>query len=629
MPTIQLTTYSRLALALALPLLLLIYLWLVWPGLFGPFLFDDYPNLANLNSLYSQGVGFNIGDYLSAFEGDLGRPISALSFLLNDIAWPSDPFAFKYTNVMLHMLNCVLLFGLIRQISFHSNSLPNSPWFALIASACWLFHPMLLSAQMLAVQRMTVLSATFCLAGLWAYVKLVTHANTVSKSLIAISVLGLFTVLAILSKESGALLPLFALAIQTTLLGDALSQRAPFIERISIILISVPCLLVVLIILFFGLQNGTFDSREFTLNERLLTQIHVVSDYLKQLAVPTLTNSGIYHDDYPITRSIFESSATIFKLLIISTIAFLAIWKRRQWPLFAFATIWFFVGHLMESTVIPLELYFEHRNYLPAIGPIMAVVALPFTIAAYRKTIGFVVAAWLCLLVGITSLQARLWGNWELLSTVWSTEHPLSLRATQEHANFLLVSGNPEQAISVYLAGYDRGINSPDLILSAIYISCHENRPIQNDLLSKSIMAIGKAPYGHGSFSLLQFLRSATTAETCPHIFNRNDWFKISEAFLANSKLKQQAEDFIRIERARAFLDNGQHDMAILELTKAYQISPNIELSRKIAVLMISLNRHEDAKLWLRKGLALKKSWRINNLSSQNEQSQALLNSLE
>ena len=33
-----------------------------------------------------------------------------------------------------------------------------------------------------------------------------------------------------------------------------------------------------------------------------------------------------------------------------------------------FMVIWFFVGHTVESSIISLELVFEHRNYFPAIG---------------------------------------------------------------------------------------------------------------------------------------------------------------------------------------------------------------------------------------------------------------------
>ena len=619
------TTATQGCIALALPFLLLTYLFLIWPGLSGPFLFDDFPNLENLNALWRNGSGPHIGDYIASFKGIPGRPLSALSFLLNDMAWPSDPFAFKYTNVMLHLLNGVLLFGLIRLLARHARCLPSSDWFALTALAIWLFHPLFLSAQLLAVQRMTVLSASFCLAGLWIYAKLLLSANSFGKSLLAAAVLGLFTLLAILSKENGALLPAFAWVIQATLWREVLAEKSPIVRHFSTAAVAIPSVAIALLILYSGLQHNAYSGRQFDLTERLLTQIHVIPDYLRQILLPTLADGGIYHDDYPITRSLFDSASTTLLALLLLAISSLALWKFKQWPLVAFAILWFFVGHAMESTVIPLELYFEHRNYLPAIGPLMAIAALPFMLKSYQKTVAFMLAGWFCFLIALTTAQARLWGNWEMLATVWSAEHPMSQRAAQEMANYQLVSGQPEQAIKTYLAGHQRGINTPDLILSALYVSCIANLPENSNWLEQSLEKIKTAPYNHGSFSMLQNLRMLTTSESCPEIFDRSDWFLISEAYLANPKFRKHAEDFIRLERARAFLDNGQTDLAIVELAAAYKINPSIELSQKIATLMITLKRLDEAKHWLQSGLNLQQPWLKQAMSSQREQSQALL----
>src|SRR5690606_575255 len=89
---------------------------LLWPGVHGPFLFDDYPNLKNLAELGSQPTLRSVGAYLSLFPGESGRPLAALSFLLNDFSWPSDPYGFKVTNLLIHLLNGVLVFGLARKL---------------------------------------------------------------------------------------------------------------------------------------------------------------------------------------------------------------------------------------------------------------------------------------------------------------------------------------------------------------------------------------------------------------------------------------------------------------------------------------------------------------------------------
>jgi tetratricopeptide (TPR) repeat protein len=58
---------------------------------------------------------------------------------------------------------------------------------------------------------------------------------------------------------------------------------------------------------------------------------------------------------------------------LLSVIAWLVVpitaWiYRKKFPVFAWAVAWFLIAHLIESTIIPLEIIFEHRMYLPSIG---------------------------------------------------------------------------------------------------------------------------------------------------------------------------------------------------------------------------------------------------------------------
>src|ERR1051325_8574616 len=76
-----------------------------WPALRGPFLFDDLRNLP----LLARAGG--IVDWptfalwtFGGTAGGFGRPLAMATFLLNDVGWPSDPWSFKYTNLMLHLL---------------------------------------------------------------------------------------------------------------------------------------------------------------------------------------------------------------------------------------------------------------------------------------------------------------------------------------------------------------------------------------------------------------------------------------------------------------------------------------------------------------------------------------------
>src|SRR5690606_667347 len=153
---------------LALPGILIGAAILSWPALNGPFLFDDFPNLEHLGVLDGRLDLATLAHYASLYRGEPGRPLSMLSFVINDFDWPSTPWSFKYTNLMLHLLIGVLLFGFARSIaSVRLKSAHQAEMAALIAAAAWLLHPMQLSTSMLVVQRMTQLSMLFSILGHW------------------------------------------------------------------------------------------------------------------------------------------------------------------------------------------------------------------------------------------------------------------------------------------------------------------------------------------------------------------------------------------------------------------------------------------------------------------------------
>ncbi len=79
-------------------------------GLSGPFLLDDWGTLAKLGA-YGPVNNFTTWvSYLTAgIAGPSGRPIALLPFLIDARNWPANPWPFKLTNVLIHLLNGALL----------------------------------------------------------------------------------------------------------------------------------------------------------------------------------------------------------------------------------------------------------------------------------------------------------------------------------------------------------------------------------------------------------------------------------------------------------------------------------------------------------------------------------------
>ena len=187
-------------------------------GFKGDFIFDDYPNLEPLGHYGVIDSWGKVDNFISSgFSGPTGRPISLATFLIDAQTWPTSPYSFKYTNLMIHLLNGVLLcWAIILLLRNYNYKEQQTVWIALIASGMWLLHPYFVSTTLYVVQRMAQLATLFTLIGIIGYLKarlLLAYKPIQAYLYMAISI-GLCTILATYSKENGALLPLLVLVLE-------------------------------------------------------------------------------------------------------------------------------------------------------------------------------------------------------------------------------------------------------------------------------------------------------------------------------------------------------------------------------------------------------------------------------
>lgn len=430
-------------------------IFVYWPGLNGPFLFDDFPNLEPLGA-YNAVDNFESFKLfvLNGFAGPTGRPLSLLSFLINDNTWPSDPWGFKYTNLLLHVLNGLLLFWLTYRLLLAylpAQRLREAAWLALLAAGLWLIHPLHISTVLYVVQRMTELSALFVLLGLLGYVVARSQLErTPGRALILMTgAIGLGTLAATFSKENGALLPVFALVIEMTVFAG---QKAPrWLNLWRAVVLGLPTL-AILGYLARPLWRNTgevISNRGFTLIERLFTEARIVTEYLQHLFLPTPISRGLYADAYPLSTGWLSPPETAMAIGLLGLLFGLALWLRQRLPLLSLAILFFFAGHLLESTTISLELYFEHRNYLPAVFLFLPVAA--GLVGLYRRMPGMmpgVTVLLFAILLSITGLRATHWGKPNQLFLLWAQESPTSARAQVGAAQALIEAGQPKLALN-------------------------------------------------------------------------------------------------------------------------------------------------------------------------------------
>ncbi len=430
------TAGSRLLAPAALAVLLVAGWFLYLPALSGGFALDDRANLGGLAAVDDRQSALRF--VFSGQAGPLGRPLALASFLPQADAWEEGAKSFLAVNVLIHLLNAVLVAGLLLMLARRLPALEggSARFAALAATATWLFMPILASASLMVVQRMTTLSATFVLAGLIAYLA----ARALSRERPAAALAGMTaalvvaTLLAVLVKENGALLPTYVLVIEATLLAAPAGIAAATWRNWRLAVLVLPTLAILAYLaLRVPYAEATVLVRDFSGFERLLSEARILWIYLAKAFLPLPGTVSPVNDVYPVARSLWQP-ATLLAVASWALLIALAVGRRRRYPLAAFAILWFVAGHLVESTVLPLDLYFDHRNYLPLIGPVFAGCAALCTLPEGLRKVAYAgLPAYAAFLAAMLYLLTSLWGQPAAAARYWYEQHPGSVRAATRH----------------------------------------------------------------------------------------------------------------------------------------------------------------------------------------------------
>ncbi len=575
-----------------------------WPALSGPFVFDDFPNLQNLAQLGGRVDRTTIGAYLFSFLGNPGRPLAALSFLIEDASWPTSPDAFKHNNLFFHLLVGCFIFLLAQSVArLRGLSSSRVAWIALACTAMWLLHPMQLSATMLVVQRMAILSALFVVCGLLLYLKVLFAASIAEfwRVVLAGATLGVFGLLAFLCKENGVLIFGYACVLNLTMLAEHVDRFRSGTRRLLLWGTASPMLVLMLVPLAHPQSVlAAYDLRDFTLTERLLTECRILLEYLFSILLPRIGGQGIFHDDYVVSRSLFDPWATAPAVIVVLALVASAIWFRRKAPLFGFATLWFFTGHLIESTVVALELYFEHRNYLPMVGPLFAL-AYCAVISARRYTIAAnaILAVWLCTAALSTRLNAPIWGDRGRLALVWAHQSPQSPRAVQMLAAYYADQGDIGSARKVFDAGIVRLPARVNLRIQRRLLDCID-RGLEPGQWQDVLRSATKPGYDRALPDLASSFVRQVTEGGCKGTLVRGNVRALIETLLANPSYSDaDSKGFLHYELSRLALAEKDLDGLMRHMDLSNHYRPNPLVAREQAIYLLSAGLPREALQYL------------------------------
>lgn len=438
------------------------------PGSSGVFLFDDKANI--LGNSFLKVDSLNYADLkraaLSGNSGPLKRPVASLSFALNYYfsGGHFDARAFKVTNAVIHAVNAFLVFllaGIILVKQFAPGRGEPMTCFtprmiAALAAFAWLIHPIQLTSVLYPVQRMTSLAAMFTLLCLLGYLHLRQNFSSRSlawKSGMVAATLGSF-VLALFTKEIAVLIPLFILVLELFCFTDGPVQKFLSAAKSNrLLLLGTAGLAVIACCLILLYAVPGYGNRPFSLAERLLTEPRILFFYLSLIIVPRPNAFGLHHDDIAISTGLMQPWSTLPAILGVALLLIMAVLVKKKSPLISFGISWFLAGHLLESTVFALDITYEHRNYLPSFGIIIAVIGLlKLLLENHKKSILIVAIPVVFVALGsLTWLRSSKWANPASMVYFQVNHHPESARAHAEWAGILESSKQYELAKQHYL----------------------------------------------------------------------------------------------------------------------------------------------------------------------------------
>jgi len=450
------TQFSSTAVQFALFSLISLLLTTYWIALPGPFLLDDLSNLPAAKPA-SWSLSALTKASLSNESGPLGRPVSALSFGLNYLLIGDNTIGFKVVNLAIHAANACLIFLFIDTVArqtntSNSNACLKPHHLALTVAFLWALHPLHVSTVMYVVQRMTLLSTFFVLASMQCYVKCrlyFCYEKKLKWGLIAASLA--FGTLAVYSKENGAALVLYIGLVECLVLNQKANNISLYKKhriRFFGFFFAVFLLFLYPVFTIFKRLIAGYEFRDFSIKERLLTQPGIVVDYASQTLVPRIDQMGLYFDDMHIVREPDASAALSLLVIILLAIACVQFSKRA--PLFSLGVGLFLASHLIESTFLPLELKFEHRNYFGSMGIIMAVVSIVAAIPYFlnNRSLKYSLLGALTMFLTVqTHFRSQIWKDELTFNSHEVQRAPTSKRARSAYAISLSRAGKTDNAL--------------------------------------------------------------------------------------------------------------------------------------------------------------------------------------
>ncbi|MBC8433840.1 MAG: hypothetical protein H8D96_18165 [Desulfobacterales bacterium] len=561
-----------------------------------PFHFDDYVHITHNKKLHITELTLeNIKKTFTHYNSphSIYRPVAYFSFALNYFFGRDNVTGYHLVNISIHLTSSFFLFLFI----FNTLKLPaikekcdsNAYLISLLATVMWASNPVQTQAVTYIVQRMASMAGMFYIIAMYLYLKGRT-SNRAYAQIIFFVLCSVAALLALGSKENALMLPL-SLIFYDLMLIQSISK-----ENIKKNLMFF--LLCVLIVVGFGFiatygkplsPFAAYKIRPFSLTERVLTESRIIVFYISLLLYPMTARLNLTHD-ITISYSLFNPLSTIFSILFIGSIIAVALFLAKKRPLISFSLIFFFLNHIVESTILPLELIYEHRNYLPSMFffvPFAVLFIKSLSYFAYKKSMQTIITVFTILVI-VGQGHATYMRNytWKSEGSLWLDAVSKSFYLSRPHMNlgkYYFDKGFIGKAIleNKLAIKFNRYLNTgyrvtPHLNLIACYFKTNEfDKVIEHSTLAQKINPNISSTYDDMAAALIE------TGDLDAAYVN----IKKSLSINKNNALAYNI-------LGRILLEQGHFQSAVSELKKALNIDSN--MTEAIINIALAYRQNKD-----------------------------------
>lgn len=380
-------------------LILLVMVGAVYSGaLEAGFYFDDEKSILLDSRMVDLGQAAQ-----SAFRSDRG--LVTLSLAVNFALGDENPWGYHFFNVMVHWLNGLLLYGLVRQtlllerIGFSPH---RATAFALASAMLWLIHPLGSQAVVYVIQRAELMASGMYLASAYTLARSV-HSQAHRKGWLILCV-GCCLV-GMQCKLIAFTIPIALLAYDRLFIASSYrkiwqNRRWLYVGLFAtwgMVLLSG-----ILSLLFVEVDKasaGANMSRIITPATYLATQSGVIIYYLKLCFWPSTL---IFDHAWPAPAQASEYAVPFF---ILTGVFLLLIGLYIRGVRWSWLGVCFFLILAPTSSIVPVaDLAVEHRMYLPLACVCVGMILLVGHLLASYRVVAIGVLSLVLVVLGVRTL---------------------------------------------------------------------------------------------------------------------------------------------------------------------------------------------------------------------------------